>query len=275
MNGPTQMRQSAALSDYLAAERTLLAWIRTGLALMGFGFVVARFGLFLQQLQIIEHAPSAQSYGLSLWFGSILIAMGVAVHVFSGWRFAQLARKLDRGEVTRSYPSIQAVAMAFFLGLVGLAMVIYLISIRSSAPSHPVNGQEVSTTSTRDNGIVNSPSNHSVDQTVEKLQAILHSKGVTVFALVDHSGEAAKAGLKMRPTKLLIFGSPKAGTPLMIAAPSIAIDLPLKILVWEDAEGKVWVSYNDLAYLQQRHDVPSELMQNIAVVETLAAKAGE
>ena len=130
MNGPTEMRQSAALSDYLAAERTLLAWIRTGIALMGFGFVVARFGLFLQQLQIIEHAPSAQSYGLSLWFGSILLAMGVAVHVFSRWRFAQLARKLDRGEVTRSYPSIQAVA-SLFLGLVGLAMVIYLISIRS------------------------------------------------------------------------------------------------------------------------------------------------
>jgi len=275
MNGPADMRQSAALSDYLAAERTLLAWIRTGLALMGFGFVVARFGLFLQQLQIIDHAPSAQSYGLSLWFGSILIAMGVAVHVFSGWRFAQLTRKLDRGEVIRSYPSIQAVAMAFFLGLVGLAMVIYLISIRSPAPTHPVNGRETSMTSTRDNGIVNLPSNHSVDQTVERLQAILHSKGVTMFALVDHSGEAAKAGLKMPPTKLLIFGSPKAGTPLMIAAPSIAIDLPLKILVWEDADGKVWVSYNDLAYLQQRHDVPSELMQNIAVVETLAAKAGE
>ena len=126
-----------------------------------------------------------------------------------------------------------------------------------------------------DPGIIDKPSNHSVDQTVKKLKAILAAKGVTLFALVDHSGEAEKAGLKMPPTKLLIFGSPKAGTPLMLAAPSIAIDLPLKILVWEDGQGKVWVSYNSPAYLQERHDVPPELMQNIAMVETLAAKAGE
>src|SRR5208337_2976599 len=127
----------------------------------------------------------------------------------------------------------------------------------------------------RGDGIINIPSNHSVDQTVEKLKGILATKGVAVFALVDHSGEAEKVGLKMRPTKLLIFGNPKAGTPLMVAAPSVAIDLPLKILVWEDGEGKVWVSYNSPAYLQQRHGLPPELLQNIAVVATLAVKAGE
>src|SRR5271165_1463339 len=125
------------------------------------------------------------------------------------------------------------------------------------------------------NGIINVPSNHSVEQTVERLKGILQAKGITLFALVDHSGEAEKVGMKMRPTKLLIFGSPKAGTPLMLAAPSIAIDLPLKILIWEDGQGKVWVSYNSPAYLQERHGVPQELQQNIAVVETLAAKAGE
>ena len=127
----------------------------------------------------------------------------------------------------------------------------------------------------RDNGIVDIPSNQSVDQTVEKLKSILTAKDVTLFALVDHSGEAEKAGMKMRPTKLLIFGSPKAGTPLMLAAPSVAIDLPLKILIWEDSAGKVWVSYNSPAYLQERHGLPNESLQNIAVVETLAAKAGE
>jgi uncharacterized protein (DUF302 family) len=127
----------------------------------------------------------------------------------------------------------------------------------------------------RDSGIIDMPSNHSVDQTVERLKGILAAKGVTLFALIDHSWEAEKAGLKMRPTKLLIFGSPNAGTPLMLAAPSIAIDLPLKILVWEDGGGKVWVSYNSPAYLQDRHDLPLELQQNIAVVETLAAEAGE
>jgi uncharacterized protein (DUF302 family) len=130
-------------------------------------------------------------------------------------------------------------------------------------------------TPAQDRGIVDVPSNHSLDETVEKIKDILQAQGVALFALVDHSGEAEKAGMKMRPTKLLIFGSPKTGTPLMQATPSIAIDLPLKLLVWEDAPGNVWVSYNSLEYLQERHGVPPELMQNIAVVKTLAAKAGE
>jgi len=125
---------------------------------------------------------------------------------------------------------------------------------------------------TANNGIVNVPSNHSVDETVESLKNILQAKGVNLFAVVDHSGEAAKVGMQMPPTKLLIFGSPKAGTPLMQAAPSIAIDLPLKILIWEDAQKKVWASYNSPAYLQERHNLPAELLQNIAVVETLVAK---
>jgi uncharacterized protein (DUF302 family) len=130
-------------------------------------------------------------------------------------------------------------------------------------------------TPNKSTGIIDIPSSHSVEQTVEKLKGILQAKGVTLFALVDHSGEAEKVGLKMPPTKLLIFGSPKAGTPLMLAAPSIAIDLPLKILVWEDAQARVWVSYNSPGYLQVRHNLPPELLQNIAVVETLAAKAAE
>ena len=124
-------------------------------------------------------------------------------------------------------------------------------------------------------GIIRKPSNHSVEQTVGNLKTILQAKGITLFALVDHSGEAEKVGMKMPPTKLLIFGNPKAGTPLMLAAPSAAIDLPLKILVWQDAQGKVWLSYNSPAYLQVRHGLPPELLPNIAVVEALAAKAGE
>ncbi len=114
-----------------------------------------------------------------------------------------------------------------------------------------------------------------MDETVEKLKGILQAKDVTLFALVDHSGEAAKVEMKMRPTKLLIFGNPKGGTPVMLVAPSIAIDLPLKILIWKDAQGKLWVTYNSPAYLQKRHDVPSELLQNIVVVEALAKAAAE
>ena len=124
-------------------------------------------------------------------------------------------------------------------------------------------------------GIIGKLSNHSVEQTVQKLKDILQSKGVRLFALIDHSGEAEKVGMKMRPTKLLIFGSPQAGTPLMLASSSIAIDLPLKILVSEDGEGKVWISYNSPDYLRERHGLAPELLQNIAVAETLAAKAAE
>lgn len=124
-----------------------------------------------------------------------------------------------------------------------------------------------------DSGIVQIPSRHSVDETAQKLKDILQAKGVTLFAVVDHSGEAAKAGMKMPNTKLLIFGSPKAGTPVMLAAPSIAIDLPLKILVAEDDAGKIWISYNSPQFLAERHGVPAELMKNLAVIETLANAA--
>jgi len=127
----------------------------------------------------------------------------------------------------------------------------------------------------QDNGIISLPSNYPVEQTVENFKKILAVKGVALFALIDHSGEAEKAGLHMRPTKLLIFGNPKGGTPLMLASPSIAIDLPLKILVWEDDAGKVWLSYNTAAYLQQRHQLPEEFLPVLAGVETLAAKAAE
>lgn len=126
-----------------------------------------------------------------------------------------------------------------------------------------------------DNGIVNVSSHYSVEQTIGRLEETLRIRGVNLFALIDHSGEAARVGMQMRSTKLLIFGNPQAGTPLMIAAPTIAIDLPLKLLVWEDTNGEVWVSYNSAAYLQARHGLPPELVQNIAVTEALARTAAE
>lgn len=125
------------------------------------------------------------------------------------------------------------------------------------------------------NGIINVASRHSVEETVGRIERMLAEKGVKLFALVDHSGEAEKAGMTMRPTKLLIIGNPRGGTPVMIAAPNMAIDLPLKILVAEDAAGKVRISYNNIAYLQERHGVPEGLTANLAVVEMLAEKAGE
>lgn len=126
-----------------------------------------------------------------------------------------------------------------------------------------------------DNGLISKPSKYSVPETLDHMESLLKTRGITVFARIDHSAEAEKVGLKMRPTQLLVFGNPKAGTPLMNAAPSLAIDLPLKVLAWQDENGKVWLSYNSPAYLQQRHQIREELMKNIAVIGVLVDQALE
>ena len=125
------------------------------------------------------------------------------------------------------------------------------------------------------NEIVRLRSTHSFDETVARVKDALASKGIALFAVIDHSGEAAKVGLKMPPTKLIIFGNPRAGTPLMLASPMIAIDLPLKILVSEDESGAAWISYNSPEYLQQRFDIPSNLLCNISGIEGLARLAAK
>lgn len=128
-------------------------------------------------------------------------------------------------------------------------------------------------TSLPDNGMINLPSSYPVPELMARLEAVLQATGLNVFAKIDHSGEAKKVGLEMRPAQLIIFGSPQAGTPLMVASPTIAIDLPLKALGWEDGEGKVWLSFNSPEYLKQRHDLPNELLKNIAGVGGLLQKA--
>jgi uncharacterized protein (DUF302 family) len=130
-------------------------------------------------------------------------------------------------------------------------------------------------TSPESSGLISIPSLHSVDETVARLTQLLAAKGVKLFAVIDHSGEAAAAGLTMPPTKVVIFGSPKAGTPLMLAAPSIAIDLPLKLLIAQDQTGEVTITWNSPAYLRARHNLPEELVANIAIIEALAHKAAE
>jgi uncharacterized protein (DUF302 family) len=126
-----------------------------------------------------------------------------------------------------------------------------------------------------DNGLVHLRSPYSVPETIKRLESVLAAKNLTVFARVDHSGEAEKVGLEMRPTRLIIFGSPKAGTRLMVASPTLAIDLPLKALAWEDAGGKVWLSYNSPDYLRRRHEIPDELVKNIAMAGAVLEKAVE
>jgi uncharacterized protein (DUF302 family) len=122
-------------------------------------------------------------------------------------------------------------------------------------------------------GIQSLVSQMSVDEAVVRLRSLLEQKGVKLFCLIDHSGEALSAGYTMRPTKLLIFGNPKAGSPLMIAAPSAALDLPLKILVAQNETGKTILSWNDPAWLQQRHGFPVDLIANLAATESLSKAA--
>lgn len=141
MNGQERMSVRAELRDSLAAERTFLAWVRTGLALMGFGFVVARFGLFLQQLQVFRQSAPVSSSGLSLWFGTALIAAGVVINVLSAWRHTRLVRELDKGQAPRGSPLAQNVGIALFLALLGLAMAIYLLSVRGSTNLQSENGR--------------------------------------------------------------------------------------------------------------------------------------
>jgi len=122
-------------------------------------------------------------------------------------------------------------------------------------------------------GLVTKPSKYSVAETLERMENVLAGKGIKLFARIDHSGEAEKAGLRMLPAEVLIFGNPKAGTPLMVAEPTAAIDLPLKVLVWQDQEGRVWLSYNSPDYLKQRFGLTDDLIKNVGVIETLASQA--
>jgi uncharacterized protein (DUF302 family) len=122
-------------------------------------------------------------------------------------------------------------------------------------------------------GIVSKASKYSVPETLHRLETILTAKGIKIFALVDHSGEAEKAGLKMPPTQLLIFGNPKGGTPVMLAAPTSAIDLPWKALAWQDTSGQVWLSYNDAAYIQRRFGLGDDVMKPLAGLAAVIEQA--
>jgi len=122
-------------------------------------------------------------------------------------------------------------------------------------------------------GITDVASKHGVAQSLDRLESILKAKGIHIFARIEHSAEAAKVGLSMRPTALLIFGNPRAGTPLMVASPSVALDLPLRVLAREDEKGRVWLSYNTPAYLVKRHGLKEELVRNIEGIAALVEQA--
>jgi uncharacterized protein (DUF302 family)/uncharacterized membrane protein YidH (DUF202 family) len=258
---------------YLAAERTFLAWIRTGLALMGFGFVVARFGLFLRELAAAGGDSPVTASGFSLPLGTALVLIGVVVNILAAANHVRLIRDLNQGTQAVGNPSRLALAVAFILAAAGLAMAAYL----ASGPALHAGlitiqkGEHIGMKS--GDGIISKASKYSVPETLDRLEGILRGKGITVFARVDHSGEAEKVGMKMPPTQLLIFGNPKVGTPAMLAAPTSAIDLPLKALAWQDAEGKVWLSYNDAEYFKRRFGLTDDTLKGIAAAGPLIEQA--
>jgi uncharacterized protein (DUF302 family) len=180
----------------------------------------------------------------------------------------QIIQIISKGEEFPVKPSKLAITLALVLAVIGILMAFYLLHTRGATdgfhPKRDVMPQ------TNNSGIITHPSSLSIDDAVAKLQTLLQQKNIQLFALIDHSGEAAKVGLKMPPTKLLIFGNPKAGTPVMLASPSVAIDLPLKLLVWQDAQGKTQISFNDPKYLESRHGIPADLTQNLMAAGVLA-----
>jgi len=277
---PESERYHAGPADFLAVERTFLAWIRTGLALMALGFVLARFGIFLQEFNLMRASGRGYSFGASLWFGTVLILFGVLLSLLSLVRYLTFVKKLKRGDGSYGNASALAIGIAILLAVLGLAMSYYLVATRHVSGAAQFSTKEALMSATQasaipENGIVRIASQHSVAETVAKLESILQAKNVKLFAVIDHSGEAEKAGLSMPNTKLLIFGNPKGGTPLMVASPSVALDLPLKILVAEDSAGKVWISYNAPAYLRARHNLSADLISNIAVIEALASNSAQ
>lgn len=258
---------------YLAAERTFLAWIRTGLALMGFGFVVARFGLFLRELAAAGGGSPVTASGFSLPVGTALVLIGVGVTVSASVHHVRLIGRINKGAEVGARPSVLALVVALLLSAAGLAMAAYLGSGQTATLGvSAVHKEELFNMKSGD-GIISKPSEHSVPETLDRLEASLREKGVKVFARVDHSGEAEKVGLKMPPTEVLIFGNPSAGTPAMLAAPTTAIDLPLKALAWQDGDGKVWLSYNDVKYLKRRFGLSDEEVKGIAAASPLIEQA--
>ncbi len=263
---------------YMAAERTFLAWIRTGLALMGFGFVVARFGLFLRELAVASGSPPLAASGVSLPLGTALVLIGVVVNVLAAVVHIRLIRGLNAGAQVVGRPSFIALGVAALLAAGGIVMAFYLGSGQAS-PATPstirpnIIQKEGPTSMQTGDGVISKPSRYSVPETLDRLETILRDKGVTVFARVDHSGAAEKVGMKMPPTQVLIFGNPKGGTPAMLAAPLTAIDLPLKALAWQDGDGKVWLSYNDVAYLKRRFGLSDDAIKGLAAATPLIEQA--
>ena len=230
--------------EFLAEERTLLAWLRTSLGIAALGFVLDRFSLFLRAMHVSTgvspgHLPHIQGFWL------VLLSLGVNILAIA--RHLVTVRAMRRAGLESAAPQSPVLIVAVLLSLLTAALGLSVFPQAVAATPPRSESMDIG------EGIIRKPSTRTVPETLDRLEAVLKAKGIAVFARIDHAGEAAKAGLTMPPTQVLVFGNPRAGTPVMLAAPTAAIDLPLKALAWQDATGKVWLGYTDPAYFARRY----------------------
>src|SRR5215471_9934857 len=250
--------------EYLAEERTLLAWLRTSLGIAALGFVLDRFSIFLRMVEGTEVAAIGR---LPHLHGIWLVLLSVVVNVLAISRHLSTVRAMRRAGLGSAAPQAPVLVLAVLLTLLTAAMALSIIPAANAATSRRSDSMKIG------EGIVRRPSTRTVPETVDRLESIVRGKGIQVFARIDHAAEAARVGLKMPPTQVLIFGNPKAGTPVMLAAPTSAIDLPLKALAWEDAAGKVWLGYTDPAYFGSRYGLTEAQVAPISGIGQLVEAA--
>ena len=247
-------------SDHAANERTFLAWLRTGLAVAAFGFVIEKFNFFIA----VMAGPAGRAVGrLEQYDGIALTVIGVAIMVLGGVRFVRGAREIDRADIREPRTSRAGLLLWIGLGVAAAALCIYLV-----VTSHIELQRMGKDGAMTQQGMIAVPSGAGVSETAARLEAVLKAKGQTIFARVDHGAGAAAAGLALRPTILVIFGNAKVGTALMQAEQSIGIDLPLKALIWEDTGGKTWLGYTDPKALAARYGLGA------ATAPTIEAMSG-
>jgi len=252
-------------SDHAANERTFLAWLRTGLAVAAFGFVIEKFNFFIA----VMAGPAGRVRPLDQYDGIAMTVIGIVIMLLGGIRFLCNAREINRAEIRTAGKSRTALLLWSGLGFVAAALCVYLV-VRSHIELQQM-GKEGAMTQ---QGMIAVPSGAGVNETAARLEAVLKAKGQTIFARVDHGAGAAAAGLTLRPTILMIFGSAKLGTALKQAEQTIGIDLPLKALIWEDSGGKTWLGYSDPKALALRYGLGAATAPTInAMSGALAAIA--
>jgi uncharacterized protein (DUF302 family)/uncharacterized membrane protein YidH (DUF202 family) len=258
------MEPVADWREHLAEERTLLAWLRTSLGLAGLGFVLDRAGILLRAMNvpaatIAEEAPHVRG----VW----LVGLSLLVNVLAVSRHLATLRAMRRAGLTTAIPQGPVLVLALLLTIFSAALTITLLPPARAVTDRRTDAMDIG------EGIIRKSSPRSVPETLDRLEGILKAKGVQVFARIDHAGEAARVGLSMPPTQVLVFGNPKAGTPVMLAAPTSAIDLPLKALAWQDSAGQVWLGYTDPRYFARRYGLGDSRVAPLAVVADLVDAA--